>query len=668
MSLWIDRILNEFPVDLARLWIVADPDDVLLDEQILSELRGRGFEVLPFEDPIGFRADFEARYRQAWDLGESGPPQALILHLRSGEPDNLPWDYLRQARTVHLSLANLFPRLSYGVVRQIAAGHRDALFEAHGKYAPQSLGDAATKDFILTHIFRFGPHLISRTEDLWRELLRLHGQDAALPAVLAVHLDVILRAQPQFKGLSVRQLLASQGALPRVVQDGWARYLKARGITDTRIAESSPDPAPGGDLARIEIPFDHPDIRGLVAAMFLDGTLHPLAVASMPTDLPDWMTVGIAKDPAALRNLVQDGLRSLIESMPTADSSYRDWGTFAKRFGEILSRFHGLDPARAQGLGDTLHRVQCLSDDGLLAWVGKRYADLSSLPAANAPVMVHQVPRFLALRRGAGDAKVALLVFDGLAIDQWVRIREHLIQRVPKLVFEEGACFAWIPTLTAVSRQALFAGLKPREFANSITTTSGEPGLWTRFWQDQGLRASEVLYRKGLRRPAQLGDLAAALSNPLVKVAGIVVDTIDEIVHGAVLGKRGIRNQVESWCESGFVNELFALLLDQGFHLYLTADHGNCEAVGTGRPNQGVIAESRGERVRIYRTELLRAESARQFPGTISLDIPGLPSDFLPLFARGRTAFVNPGEELVAHGGVSVEELIVPFVKVSYAG
>lgn len=36
MSPWIDRILKEFPADLSRLWIAADPDDVLLDEQVLS--------------------------------------------------------------------------------------------------------------------------------------------------------------------------------------------------------------------------------------------------------------------------------------------------------------------------------------------------------------------------------------------------------------------------------------------------------------------------------------------------------------------------------------------------------------------------------------------------------------------------------------------------------
>ncbi|WP_295389954.1 BREX-3 system phosphatase PglZ [uncultured Thiodictyon sp.] len=403
--------------------------------------------------------------------------------------------------------------------------------------------------------------------------------------------------------------------------------------------------------------------------MFLDGTLHPLAVQHLPADLPanvaKSIAVGIVKDPAALRNLVVDGLQALVETLPSTDATHRDWGTFARRFGEAIARFHSLDTAHAKGLLADVVQLQRLTDERLLAWVHGHYADLPSLSAANGPVMVHQVPRFLALRRDAGEARVALLVFDGLALDQWVQIREAVTARTPRFAFAEGACFAWLPTLTAVSRQALFAGLRPREFADSLTTTHREPALWSCFWQDQGLRPSEVLYRKGLRRADQLDELAVALANPVIKVAGIVVDTIDEIVHGAILGKRGIASQVASWCESGAVDGLFALLLDHGFHVYLTADHGNCEAVGVGRPNQGVIAETRGERVRVYRNALSRAESAGLFPGTVSLELPALPADFLPLFAAGRNAFVPPGETLVSHGGCSVEELIVPFVKVS---
>lgn len=181
MTGWVDRILKEFPADLARLWMVADPDDVLLDEQVLSGLRERGFEVLPFEDSVAFRAEYEERYRAAWDQGQPAPSSALILHLRDTNVSDLPWDYLRQARRLSLSLAELFPRLSYGVVRQLGGEMLEPLFEAHARHAHQALGESATKEFMLTHIFRLSSLLITRPEDLWRELLRLHYRDVELP-------------------------------------------------------------------------------------------------------------------------------------------------------------------------------------------------------------------------------------------------------------------------------------------------------------------------------------------------------------------------------------------------------------------------------------------------------------------------------------------------------
>ncbi len=62
MSAWVDRILKEFTADLSRLWIAADPDDVLLDERVLSGLRERGFELLPYGDSVAFRAEYEEQW------------------------------------------------------------------------------------------------------------------------------------------------------------------------------------------------------------------------------------------------------------------------------------------------------------------------------------------------------------------------------------------------------------------------------------------------------------------------------------------------------------------------------------------------------------------------------------------------------------------------------
>lgn len=663
MSHWIDRILAEFPADLAHLWVAADPDDILLDPKILVVLRERGFEVLPFDDSVTFRVEYEERYREVWDRGSAGPSKALVLQLRSSVIDALPWDYFRQARKVRLSLADLFPNLSYTVVRQIDAVHLAALFDAQSKYATQSLGEAATKEFVLTHIFRIGAHLISRPEDLWRELLRLHYRDAGLPPVLASYVSHILGSIDAFKGLPIAELFTSKIALQRVLQTAWQRYLERVGVVVV---------GHGGivsveNLPTIDVPFDHPDVRAIVDSMFLDGTLHPLVVQEAPNGIADWVKVGTVQDPDALSNMVLKGVKNLLETTPTLDSSHRDWTQYARRFGEILFRFHSLDTSRANAIQDSIIQVQTLADERIQPWLAKFYADLPSLPVAKSPVMVHHVPRFLALRRSAGESKIALLVFDGLAFDQWIQVREHAVKKMPQVEFDENGCFAWLPTTTSVSRQAIFSGLRPRDFPDSIETTSQESAQWTRVWQDNGLRANEVLFRKGIKRVDQLDELDAAISNPSIKVAAIVVDTVDEIVHGAILGKRGISNQIDGWCETGFIDRLFTSLLNQGFSVYLTADHGNVEAVGVGRPNQGVLAETRGERVRVYRSEALLVESANTYQGTIRMDIAGLPADFMPLYAGGRTAFVPVGEQLVVHGGMSVEELIVPFVKVKYA-
>lgn len=663
MSHWCERILSEFPVDLSRLWIAADPDGVLLDEQILSVLQERGFEVLPFDDSVAFRAEYEERYREAWDRNEEGPSKALILHLRSAETQRLPWDYLRQARTVGLSLANLFPRLSYNVIRQIGTEHLEALFEAQERHAAQHLGETATKEFILTHIYRINPHLITRPEDFWRELLRLHYRSTGLPRALAEHIAQILADHEQFKALPIADLFASKSTTLRLTQEAWRKYVEHFIAAGDKTGGEPPAPP---YWSKIVVPFDHQDVRVLVDSMFLDGTLHPVEVKAAPQGIPEWVKVGIVRDPSALRDLVRDGIKSLLETMPDDEATHQDWGLFARRFAEILARFHTLSSAQAETVREAIGDVQRLSDNRLQGWVRKHYGALPSLPAARAPVMVHHVPRFLSMRRNAGESKVALVVMDGLALDQWVLIRDWLASHSHQFGFDEGTCFSWLPSLTSVSRQALFSGMPPRGFADSIETTAQEPSLWSRFWQDQGLRANEIFYRKGIKRIDQLDELESALSSNNIKVAGIVVDTVDEIVHGAVLGKRGIATQIASWCESGFVDRLFSLLLNKGFAVYLTADHGNVEAVGVGRPNQGVVAEARGERVRVYRSETLIAESAAAYPDTVRIDIAGLPGNFMPLFAGGRAAFVTQGEQLVVHGGVSVEEMIVPFVQVSF--
>lgn len=658
MTSWSERILQAFPEDISPFWIARDPDNLLLDEQILQVLRDRGFEVLPFYDPIAFRVEYEERYRAAWDNGSMGSCKALVLQFSGTDMSILPWDYLQQARQVDLSLGDLMPKLNASVIRQIDSTDLDRLFSAHNTYATQVLGESMTKEFLLTHLFEVNPYLMRKPEIFWREAFGLLYRGVVLPPVLAQYVAKIL-TDSVLGSLPVEGLLSSNGAMARAVQAAWGRFLEERGVEFEH-----PDLGSGSQATTvIDIPFDHADIRVIVDTLFLEGALQPVNARTVPATLPDWIRLGAIQSPTSLHDLVEGGIRSVAAKLPAQEATHRDWTDAAKRLAETIYRFHELPSKDAAALRPSMRALQLDADTRLREWVQKRFQDLPSLPVAKAPVMVHHIPRYLSMRRNAGEEKIALLVFDGMALDQWVQIREYLSARAPELTTEESGCFAWLPSLTSVSRQALFSGLRPREFQASIETTGQEPSLWNRFWMENGLRAAEVCYRKAIKQTEQLSDLEAAISSPSIKVAGIVVDMIDELVHGAKLGKRGLSGQIREWCETGFVEKLLNLLIRRGFQVYVTADHGNVDADGIGRLNQGVISEVKGERVRTYRNETLA--------GSVPADIdafafggPGLPPDFLPLYASGRGAFVPIGQQVVAHGGMSVEELIVPFVKI----
>ena len=666
MSQWTDRILSHFTADLTRLWVACDPDDVLLDEKLLSELRSRGFEVMLYEDPFAFRAEFEERYRGAWDRGEAGPAPSLVLHLRGADQNVLPWDMVHHGRIARLSLAELFPRLAYSTIKQVEPEHLAALFDAHEAELQSARGENESKDFILEHVDQLTPRSIRTPVDFWRELLRMHFANRSLPPLFAKHAASILHGKGLFADQPVATWFSSKSALLRVVQDAWYRYLTSLGLDGSRTGE----PPPPDYVAKIEIPFEHSDVQVVVDSMFLDGTLHPMAVHSVPAAMPSWIKAGIVQDPAALQALVLKGIDALIASIPLDGASHKDWSEFSKRYGEILARAHGLPNIQGNEqllkVRSSISALHAQSDGRLQAWVAaKHYADLILQSPSRAPVMVHHIPHFLRHRRAAGETKVALLVFDGLAFDQWVQIRERLIASTNRFAFDEGTTFAWLPTVTSVSRQALFSGLKPREFEDSIDRTDKEEALWKTFWQNEGVKPNEVMYRRALRQLDQLDALESDLTDRRPKVVGLVIDEVDDRLHKE-RSKKDVAMWIENWLATGFVDRLFSMLLKNGYHVYLTADHGNVESTGVGRPNQGLIAETRGERVRVYRSGSLLADSAAAYPNTMRLNIAGLPANFMPLFAGGRTAFVPEGDHVVVHGGVSVEELIVPFVKVSY--
>jgi hypothetical protein len=683
MSSWRDAILNEFVLGVSKLTLVADPDSLLTEEKLTLVLRGRGFDLIEFNDPVEFRYAYESKYCSLWDRGER-TDLVVILRLQDAELAALPYDLLQAGRQLAFNLGDIFPSLSYPVIEKLDRSLLDALFEAQCKAHPDRMGDNATKDFILRYVFCIAAELITSEVELLRVLLRLHYGKIQIPQTLAERLVLVFRVCDGFKAWPLDEIVPDDEAFFAFLQERWPVFLSTFSKAH-QVTENSPDKSVGqpigtaqSDAQRVQrsecehkyglkypgpdlLPFDHQDIKVYIDNLFVEGKLAPVQASDLNVEAGSWIQSGIIPVNAVDEDVRIFRLFELVEKdLPTEESRYLDWITFALKWAELSALVHcgsnALHQSRLKDVGDAVNTT-------FAEWLSEHYASLINLPPTS-PAMLHHVPRRLARdMEGMRDKRVALIVVDGLALDQWVTVRQLLQKQDDNLVIRESATFAWIPTLTSVSRQSIFSGKPPLYFPSSINSTNSEEKLWKQFWEGHGLSRLDIVYQRGLGDGDASNVLDAAINPGKTKVVGLVVDKVDKIMHGMQLGAAGMHNQIKQWCQGGFLGMLVGNLLDYGYEVWLTADHGNIECDGKGRPSEGVIAETRGERVRVYPTPELRSQVAGAFTFAHEWQPVGLPSDYFPLVAGGRDAFVNPGDSIVGHGGVAIEEVIVPFVK-----
>lgn len=219
---WREYILQAFPPDVTRLTLVADPDDLLLEEGMLQELQDRGYALLNFDDPVAFRYTYEVKYRARWDQGEA-TEQNVILRTETADLRSLPYDLLQAGRHLRFTLGDLFPNLSYAVITALNRSDFDALYHAQQQHHPGRLGANATKDFVLRRVFEVAPELIMEPSDLLRVLLRRHYRGQHLPATLDERVIQLLRQYGRFQ----------EWPLERIVQDREAFFNFLQAISFT---------------------------------------------------------------------------------------------------------------------------------------------------------------------------------------------------------------------------------------------------------------------------------------------------------------------------------------------------------------------------------------------------------------------------------------------------
>ena len=261
MSDWRGQILKEFTPGVQPITAVADPDGLLTEPRLSQALAERGFESLLFEDSISFRFAYESHFRSRLDAGESVDLVVMVGDDASSLV-KLPFDVLAGARKLSFALADVFPQFSYPVLRALEPQYLDLLYEAQHRFNPGVLGENATKDFILRHVFEIAAELIKTDADLLRTLLRRHYRLQLIPRPFVDRLVAILHQSGRFPGWPLAELFTDRSLFFVFLQERWPRFLGI--LTEV--------PLPGGIPLTVEgpedLPFDNPDVRVYIDNLF----------------------------------------------------------------------------------------------------------------------------------------------------------------------------------------------------------------------------------------------------------------------------------------------------------------------------------------------------------------------------------------------------------------
>ena len=282
--------------------------------------------------------------------------------------------------------------------------------------------------------------------------------------------------------------------------------------------------------------------------------------------------------------------------------------------------------------------------------------------------------------------KVVLFVFDNFRYDQWKVISHELSG---EFAFDEELYYSILPTATQYARNAIFSGLMPNKIAEMF------PELWVDEDEEEGKNLNEApLIQTQIDRYRRhdtfsyhkINDAQGAerllaqykqFANHDLNV--VVVNFIDLLSHARTESKTlrelaadeaAYRSVTTTWFRHSPLRELFTLLAESDYKVVITTDHGSIrvnnpiKVVGDRNVNTN-LRYKLGKNLSYNAREVYEIKDPRK----VLLPSPNVSTAYI--FAWGDNFFAYPNNynhyvsyyrDTFQHGGISMEEMIVPLV------
>ena len=309
------------------------------------------------------------------------------------------------------------------------------------------------------------------------------------------------------------------------------------------------------------------------------------------------------------------------------------------------------------------------------------------MKGSEGPPLSHTVFKKYVLPELRQHQPTLLIMVDNLRYDQWKTILPEL--NINFSVDKEHTYFSILPTATQYARNSFFSGLTPLDIQKK----------YPQWWKNDSDEGGKNLFEKDLlkeqcdkldlKRPISYHKITKLeQSNQLIKnlqnhfhegLTAVVYNFVDMISHAKTEmevikelapDNKAYRSLTLSWFKNSSLKKLLKKASKLGFKVILTTDHGT---INVGHPSAviGNKETSVNLRYKTGKSITYETKDVLECLDPKSFQLPSISINSRYIFAKGDHYFVfknnynkyvNFFKNTFQHGGVSLEEMIIPFI------
>jgi len=372
-------------------------------------------------------------------------------------------------------------------------------------------------------------------------------------------------------------------------------------------------------------------------------------------------------------------------SLAFTDSlSHEEWADIYKK---LIYWELQMDEADNQSMSEVLDMQKVEANVNFCRFIKRNYESWLNDPKADRPLLSHQIIKkkvFPELKEGT---PTFLIVIDNLRFDQW-KVIEPIIAEYLTVEHEE-TYYSILPTTTAYARNSIFAGMMPSEIAKT------NPDLWVGEDEDDGknnfedeflqkqLKRNNINIKSSYHKIKKLEegrDLVDTINNLFKNDLNVIVyNFVDMLSHArtdmAMIrelapDEAAYRSLTKSWFSHSPLLDIIKKISEKKVKVIITTDHGTIRVkrpfkiVGDKTVNSN-LRYKQGKNLGYEGDKVMEAPKPERLflpKGNMSTTYVFAIEDQFFAYPNNYNYYVNFYKDTFQHGGVSLEEMIIPLI------